>query len=359
MVDTLIFLAKDYSKEELQDMIIQLNAYVEFYNGYYARLYKTTDKAFCKRKLSDWEIPREIIEKEMSPDLIEVFDHYVSYERKSVLNKHFLGGQESKFSLMFNELEEIAKKYFANNDDTVSMNFEPGKYVVWVRLHSQVGAGIKQLLEKMGFECSHVIHWLDDEFSKEAFEYVDLAKKPLEVNTYLFWLEKPFSEDGLKAACKQIIHAFKSLRHGVYVLNRRIPINVMAALTDDTEMITVPDEYERYCEFKRIVWDRKNGSIGNESVWKHSLEEIENELADYRKHHKVYDEIPVLSEQQVLEIKIIREDYDEVKKIIENAGLHIIHESLKREECVDNKNNLFNIDVFDKNDDEYIELFNG
>ena len=40
MVDTLIFLAKDYSKEELQDMIIQLNAYVEFYNGYYARLYK-------------------------------------------------------------------------------------------------------------------------------------------------------------------------------------------------------------------------------------------------------------------------------------------------------------------------------
>ena len=57
MVDTLIFLAKDYSEEELQDMIIQLNAYVEFYNGYYARLYKTTDKAFCKRKLSDWEIP--------------------------------------------------------------------------------------------------------------------------------------------------------------------------------------------------------------------------------------------------------------------------------------------------------------
>ena len=352
MIDIYAFLRKsDYTNDELQDLISKLESYVEFLGSYEVSLYKTTKNAVYTREKYIWEIPHEIIENEMSSELVEYFDKYVSCAQVNMLEAMLLTDEDDRYELMLEELQEITKSYFAGKDGHKRIFFSPNQYAIKAYMNSGMGDTFKELIEEMGFECSQVLQVYNGGFAKDSFVYIPTTKSPPKNETYLFWLDKHYSEKSIKTICERLTSDFDSLRYGIYTKDSNIAVYVKEADISYIERKTIKNEYEKYIDYQDELHQKEKEIIKDKEKWEQLRKINEEKIAEYYNSHNLFEEFHVSKGQQALWIHMVRDDYDAVKKILQNAGLNIAHESIETEETI-NYENTHDIQWFIPDDED-------
>lgn len=193
---------------------------------------------------------------------------------------------------------------------------EPNKPVVFTRNNIGTAWMLEHVLERMGFECTHVINWFDDEFADDAFEVVSQSvTSTVPKSVCLFEVEKEISECEMETICKSLATALQDIRYGAYSLRGATFARFLKVDTSEIFSNIIVEEYEDFCQFKKSL------HIKNQGV--NSQELIEKELSNYFKTHKVFNGFIVSKGQQFMKLSLITEDMEKVKEIIENLNLPI------------------------------------
>ena len=82
MVDTLAFLSKDYSEEEIHEIVDKVDTYVRFFGGDYAYLLKTNENTVYYGYIEDFEVPKEVVLEKISPEYRDLYEKYYQAEKE-------------------------------------------------------------------------------------------------------------------------------------------------------------------------------------------------------------------------------------------------------------------------------------
>lgn len=254
MVDILAFLKYDHSESEIQKMMSELTVYMEMLGADYTVLFKTTENAVFNGALPNY------------------------------------------------------------NQD-VQIKFEPNKFVILTRNNSGTGWMLKRILKEMGFECSFVVEWLDDEFPDDAFTEIDLTEKTIQKSLCLFKLKKALSDSDMEVLYERLALELQTVRYGAYSLRGRIPAFLHPNGRSYFISNIIADEYEKFLDFKNTLCTVEQQDINSQ--------QSNEKFLQYFKKHKVFDGIFVPAGTQVMQWSVVTEDLEEIKKIIEKMDLPI------------------------------------
>lgn len=339
MVDTLAFLKKDYTEEEIHNLIDEINTYVTFFGGYGAAIMKTTDAAIYREKKDDFEIPEDIIISKLSADMLviqQILDEKEKESREAFYK--FMSSEECKE--LMKARNEIADNYLLEHGGYNIRKYEPNKYVINARLNMGAYKDLASLLENMGIEYADIVHWWNDEFDQEtAFEYPQYEPKQLEMHTYNYWMLESYSDDEMEDVLSALTDALKQTRYGLYHLSNC----ALRATSNTIVKVPVLDEYKKFKMYERKVRSElmddviSSGKFDDKKFRKVETA-VKKEADKYCKTHHIFDERTINQGQIVLQFSIIDEDAESVRETIENAGYSLAFYSIYDYESMADEN---------------------
>ncbi len=331
MVDTLAFLKNDYTEEEIQKIVHEIETYVEFFGGYSATILKTTDNTVYRTVKEGFEIPQDAIVGKLPADMFEFFQKLnnsdMSYEE---FNKLQRSTEYREFSKTW---KVLANDYILKHNGYNIKKFTPNKYVINARLNVGAYKRLARLLDDMGIEYTDIVQWWGDEFDENtAFQWIDsgfdINSKYAESEIYNFWFVEDYTNDEIMEMYATLEKAFRNVRYGLYEEN----YNLYRATSDTVIEIPILSEYKKFISYEEKLFaeirnDPNHLNFGDEK-WLEKERIKDEKIATYRNTHHIYNKRKIEQGQIVLRLVVLCEDFDAVKNTIQNAGYTILFDNI-------------------------------